>query len=62
MIVARWVDGEAADVAKFLERQKSNCAKDRDGHLVFLPESLWRLNRAQEEWTGLKFTAVRERG
>jgi peptide chain release factor 3 len=59
---ARWVDGEAAEVAKFLERQKSACAKDRDGHLVFLPESQWRLNRAQEEWTGLKFTAVRERG
>ncbi len=59
---ARWVTGEAAQVAKFTDRFKSQCAKDRDGALVYLAESEWKLRHTQENWPDLQFAAVRERG
>lgn len=59
---ARWVRGEPAQLAKFTDRFKSQCAKDRDGALVYLAESEWKLRHTIENWPDLAFDAVRERG
>jgi peptide chain release factor 3 len=58
---ARWVSGEKAELARFLERHRANVAEDRDGAPVFLAPSRWQLNRAMEDWPGLAFAATRER-
>ena len=62
-IAARWVESSSEDVLeRFVERHRSTLARDRDGALVFLPESAWMLNKTSEDWPDLKFVVVRERG
>jgi peptide chain release factor 3 len=58
---ARWVSGEKAEVARFVERHRASVAEDRDGAPVFLAPSRWQLNRAMEDWPSLRFAAARER-
>jgi len=61
--VARWVSSEkAGEVERFEARHRSTLAKDRDGALVYLPESEWRLRHTQEQWPDVRFANVRERG
>ena len=60
---ARWVTcDDSTELNRFTERFRGNCAKDRDGALVYLPESEWKLRHTQENWPNIKFSAVRERG
>ncbi len=59
---ARWVDGEdPAELKRFLDRNQSSAAEDRDGAPVYMARNSWDLNRAIEDWPKLKFTATRER-
>jgi peptide chain release factor 3 len=37
-------------------------AKDRDGALVYLAESTWKLNHTMENNPDIYFSATRERG
>jgi peptide chain release factor 3 len=61
--VVRWVDSESKEVLqRFVERFRINLATDRDGALVFLPESPWLLGKVVEDWPDLRFSTVRERG
>ena len=63
---ARWIsnaDGApAGTVDTFVERNKAWMAKDRDGALVYLAESEWKLRHTIENNPGVRFSAVRERG
>jgi peptide chain release factor 3 len=61
-ITARWVMGEKAEVARFLETNRSSCGEDRDGALVFLARNAWAMDQAGKDFPNLKFVAVRERG
>jgi peptide chain release factor 3 len=59
----RWVDSaNEAALQRFIERHRLNLAKDRDGALVFLPETAWQLEKVREDWPDLRFSVVRERG
>ncbi len=59
---ARWVDAEdPAELKRFLDRNQSSAAEDRDGAPVYMARNSWDLNRAIEDWPKLKFTATRER-
>ena len=58
---ARWVSGERAELARFVDRHRAAIAEDRDGAAVFLAPSRWQLNRAMEDWPSLRFAATRER-
>jgi peptide chain release factor 3 len=60
---ARWISStsELAQQA-FVDRNKNWIAKDRDGALVYLAESEWKLRHTMENNPDLKFSAVRERG
>jgi peptide chain release factor 3 len=62
-IAARWIESDNEEAIKrFVERHRMTLATDRDGALVFLPESAWMLNKTAEDWPDLKFVVVRERG
>jgi peptide chain release factor 3 len=59
---ARWVDCEdPAELKRFLDRNQSSAAEDRDGAPVYMARNSWDLNRVIEDWPKLKFTATRER-
>ena len=58
---ARWVLGDAAEVRRFVDRQRMNLAEDRDGAPVFLARNAWELGRIQEEWPDLRLVATKER-
>ncbi len=58
---ARWVDGDPAEVKRFVDRHRSSVAEDRDGAPVFMSRNFFDLNRTQEEWPKLTFAKTRER-
>jgi peptide chain release factor 3 len=61
-VAARWVAGKTADaVAKFTERNRLYLATDRDGALVYLPESEWMMRKAMEDFPDVEFVTFRER-
>ena len=58
---ARWLKGPPAALEQFLEFNKSNLAKDRDGDPVFLARSSWDVSYQQERNPELVFSATKER-
>jgi peptide chain release factor 3 len=58
---ARWLKGPEAALAQFVEFNKSNLAKDRDGVPVFLARSSWDVSYQQERNPELVFSATKER-
>jgi peptide chain release factor 3 len=58
---ARWVKGSEAALRDFVEFNKSNLAKDRDGDPVFLARSAWDVSYQQERNPELVFSATKER-
>lgn len=61
--IARWIVAEDKEkLEKFIERQRAHVSRDRDGHYVFMAESAFWLNHAQENAPGLRFSATQERG
>ncbi len=60
---ARWVSSEKPDaVQAFVDKNRNWMAKDRDGALVYLAESDWKLRHTIENNPDIRFSAVRERG
>ena len=60
---ARWVSSDTAGaVDSFVDRNRNWMARDRDGALVYLAESDWKLRHTMENNPELRFSAVRERG
>jgi len=58
---ARWIHcDDPAIIKKFTEANTSSMAEDRDGALVFLARNSWTLNRAQQDFPEIKFSATRE--
>jgi peptide chain release factor 3 len=43
-----------------MDANKSNMAADRDGGIVYLARNTWQLNRAQQDFETVRFTATRE--
>ncbi len=59
---ARWVFSEDSTRLKlFIEVNKSAMSEDRDGAPVYLVRNSWELNRMQENFPELTFSATRER-
>ena len=58
---ACWVSSEDPKaLAEFLDRRKRDIAKDSDGELVFLAETPWILQTAQENFPKIKFSFTSE--
>ncbi|HLJ64334.1 MAG TPA: peptide chain release factor 3 [Stellaceae bacterium] len=57
---ARWVEGEGAEVKRFLDQNRAMSAEDHDAAPVFLARNEWDLNTTIKEWPALRFNATRE--
>jgi peptide chain release factor 3 len=57
---ARWVAGEAAELKRFEDANRSAIAEDHDGVPVFLARNEWDLERMIKDWPSLTFSATRE--
>ncbi len=57
---ARWVEGEAAEVKRFIEANRAVLAEDHDHAPVFLARNAWELTTTTREWPALRFTRTRE--
>ena len=58
--LARWVTGAQEDLDAIARVERRRLARDADGDLVFLAESAFWLDRAQEDYPRLGFVAVKE--
>ena len=59
--VARWIAGDEAKLAAFLDKNKSASGTDLDGAPVYLAKNAWDVGYAQEKNPDLRFTATKER-
>ncbi len=58
---ACWVTSEdPKELKAFIDRRKSNIAKDKEGRLVFLADSAWMLQMAQENHPKVRFHMTSE--
>jgi peptide chain release factor 3 len=58
---ACWVSSDDAKAfAEFLDRRKRDIAKDSEGQWVFLAETAWILQTAQENFPKIKFSFTSE--
>ena len=61
---ARWVVPPIGcppeTIKAFIEANRAALAEDHDGQLVYIARNAWHLQRAQEDFPALKFTATRE--
>ncbi len=59
---ARWVaSDDPAALARLVEDHRSQMARDRDSHLVFMAKDLWELNYIASRHPAIRFSATRER-
>jgi peptide chain release factor 3 len=57
---ARWVEGEAAEVKRFIEANRAALAEDHDGAPVYLARNAWELGTTTKDWPALRFVRTRE--
>ncbi len=58
---ARWVESsDALLLKKFSDESRAAMAEDHEGRPVFLARNEWHLNRAKEDWPGIRFLSTRE--
>ncbi len=58
---ARWIGGDVRKLEDFSGINRSNMAKDRDGHPVFLARSSWDVGYQSERNPDIAFSATKER-
>ena len=60
-IKATWLQSESDEILKkFIESRKSQIAKDKDGHYVYLAETQWSLDREISEHPDITFHTTSE--
>ncbi len=57
---ARWVEGEAAEVKRFIEASRAALAEDHDGAPVYLARNAWELGTTTKDWPALRLARTRE--
>jgi peptide chain release factor 3 len=61
-VTARWCDAaDHKELERFVASKKASLADDRDGNPVYMARNAWDLNRVQEDFPQIRFTATRER-
>jgi peptide chain release factor 3 len=58
---AMWIDSDdEQELARFIDMKMNNLAEDKEGQLVFLADSAWALQMAQEQYPKIRFHAKSE--
>ena len=61
LYTARWVDSEDKPLLKkFSDNNQGSLADDHEGAPVFLARNSWALNKAEEDWPGIRFMKTKE--
>jgi peptide chain release factor 3 len=61
LYTARWVEADdPRELKKFRDANESSMAEDHTGAAVFLARNAWHLEKAEEDWKGLKFLKTKE--
>jgi peptide chain release factor 3 len=61
LYTARWIEADDSQtLKKFTDAQRSDLADDHDETPVFLARNAWHLDRAVEDWPGLRFLKTKE--
>jgi peptide chain release factor 3 len=61
LYTARWVEADDPQtLKKFTDAQRNDLADDHDETPVFLARNAWHLDRAVEDWPGLRFLKTKE--
>ncbi len=58
---AMWIDSDdEIELSRFVDMKLNNLAEDKEGQLVFLADSAWALQMAQEQYPRIRFHAKSE--
>lgn len=58
---ARWIEcSDPLILQSFVKEQENNLARDSEGALVYLADTMWRLQRIIEKWPKIAFLTTRE--
>jgi peptide chain release factor 3 len=58
---AMWIDSDdETEISRFVDMKLNNLAEDKEGQLVFLADSAWALQMAQEQYPKIRFHAKSE--
>jgi peptide chain release factor 3 len=57
---ARWIDGDKAELERFIDGNRSMVAEDHDNAPVYLARNAWDLNTMMRDWPALRFSTTRE--
>lgn len=61
LYTARWVEcDDGAEFKRFMDANSTSMAKDHDDGDVFMARNAWHLNKAIEDWPGIRFLKTRE--
>jgi peptide chain release factor 3 len=60
LLTARWVEGDAALLKRFLDENQGATATDHTGAPVFLARNRWHLDTTAEDWKNLRFVETKE--
>ncbi len=59
-MTARWLEGDAADIKEFVDKNRANAAQDYDENWVFLTRNDWHLNKTAEDFPKIKFLKTKQ--
>ena len=60
-LAGRWVESDDKLLLKrFVDANRDNVAEDYNDAPVFLARNEWQLNRATQDWKGVRFLETRE--
>lgn len=61
LMTARWlVADDPAELKKFIEQNRPSVATDHEGDAVFLARNAWHLNKGQDDWPTVQFSATKD--
>ena len=63
LYTARWVSADShAELKKFCDENNTSIADDHEGDPVYLARNAWHLDRGQQDWPQIRFTATKDPG
>jgi peptide chain release factor 3 len=63
LYTARWVTADSHDdLKKFCDANQTSVADDHENDPVYLARNAWHLDRGQQDWPSIRFTATKDPG
>lgn len=59
LMTARWIEGSAADIKDFMDKNRNDVAYDHEESPILLVRNAWHLNHCQDNFKKLKFHDIK---